>query len=123
MKSRTIRLVILVGTFICIAACNDDNNYSESCVPGATQECFCEPGVPGIQYCVDDGSWGVCDCNGDGGTDTDTDTDTGNGNMENGCNKVDILFVIDNSDSMSEEQTALIAAFPSFVAKSFSTKI
>ncbi len=116
MKSRAIRLVILVGAFICIAACSDDKNYSESCVSGATQECFCEPGVQGVQYCGDDGSWGECDCS-DGGadTDTDTDTDTGNGNLENGCNKVDILFVIDNSDSMSEEQTALIAAFPSFV--------
>lgn len=32
------------------------------------------------------------------------------------CSKVDILFVIDDSNSMEDEQDALIAAFPSFVA-------
>jgi hypothetical protein len=32
-----------------------------------------------------------------------------------GCQKVDILFVIDNSGSMSEEQTSLLASFSGFV--------
>jgi hypothetical protein len=32
-----------------------------------------------------------------------------------GCDKIDFLFVIDNSGSMSEEQTALIASFPGFI--------
>lgn len=35
--------------------------------------------------------------------------------MESGCSKVDFLFVIDNSGSMSEEQTALILSFPQFI--------
>lgn len=33
-----------------------------------------------------------------------------------GCNKMDILFVVDNSGSMSEEQTNLAANFPKFVS-------
>jgi len=32
------------------------------------------------------------------------------------CRKVDFLFVIDNSSSMSDEQAALIASFPGFIA-------
>ena len=32
-----------------------------------------------------------------------------------GCKKVDFLFVIDNSGSMAEEQSALIASFPKFI--------
>lgn len=33
-----------------------------------------------------------------------------------GCSKMDLLFVIDNSGSMGEEQTNLIANFPGFIA-------
>ena len=33
-----------------------------------------------------------------------------------GCQKVDFLFVVDNSGSMQEEQAHLVASFPSFVA-------
>ncbi|RMG99061.1 MAG: hypothetical protein D6705_04270 [Deltaproteobacteria bacterium] len=39
--------------------------------------------------------------------------DDGGGQM--GCKKVDFLFVIDNSGSMAEEQSALIASFPKFI--------
>lgn len=34
---------------------------------------------------------------------------------EDGCKKIDLLFVVDNSGSMQTEQTNLIAAFPEFV--------
>lgn len=37
------------------------------------------------------------------------------------CGKVDFLFVIDNSGSMSEEQVALVASFPGFIAAIQST--
>jgi hypothetical protein len=38
------------------------------------------------------------------------------GGGENGaCDKIDILFVVDNSGSMADEQAALAAAFPQFV--------
>src|SRR5690606_1637798 len=33
-----------------------------------------------------------------------------------GCEKVDFLFVIDNSGSMTEEQMALVTSFPGFIA-------
>src|SRR5262245_34619860 len=32
-----------------------------------------------------------------------------------GCSKMDLLFVIDNSGSMGQEQTNLIANFPNFI--------
>ena len=44
--------------------------------------------------------------------------DVGNttGALETGCTKVDFLFVIDNSTSMEDNQAALIASFPGFIA-------
>lgn len=56
----------------------------------------------------------------DGVTKLDVGAGTGNmtaddgGNMA-GCDKVDFLFVIDNSGSMSDEQLNLIASFPQFI--------
>jgi hypothetical protein len=39
----------------------------------------------------------------------------GGGQQAQGCDKMDILFVVDNSGSMSEEQTNLAANFPKFM--------
>lgn len=39
---------------------------------------------------------------------------TGSGG-DDGCQKVDFLFVIDNSVSMNDEQAALVASFPAFI--------
>ncbi len=44
---------------------------------------------------------------------------TGDTQPAEGCTFVDLLFVIDNSLSMSEYQTALAAAFPDFVAEMY----
>ncbi len=54
----------------------------------------------------------------DVGVDTTTTSDTGNptGGDELGCEKVDILFVIDDSGSMSQEQDKLTDAFPQLMA-------
>jgi hypothetical protein len=46
---------------------------------------------------------------GDGGGGEATPTDEG-------CERVDFLFVIDNSASMEDQQAALVAAFPGFIA-------
>jgi hypothetical protein len=35
---------------------------------------------------------------------------------DGGCNKIDFLFVIDNSTSMTSHQDALVASFPEFIA-------
>lgn len=40
---------------------------------------------------------------------------TAEGGDPEGCTKVDVLFVIDNSGSMAGEQAALVASFPGFV--------
>ena len=40
---------------------------------------------------------------------------------DTGCDKVDFLFVIDNSASMEDNQAALIASFPGFIEKIKST--
>jgi len=48
-------------------------------------------------------------------TTTDGPTTTTTGEPE-GCKKVDFLFVIDNSVSMKDQQAALKAAFPEFIA-------
>ncbi len=51
------------------------------------------------------------------GDDTD-DPNTGvdpDGDDESGCDKVDFLFVIDNSGSMSEFQANLVSNFPGFI--------
>ena len=59
-----------------------------------------------------------------GGDDTGGGPDAGgdpvfppddSGNNGSGCTKIDVLFVIDNSGSMGQEQTNLIANFPMFI--------
>jgi hypothetical protein len=39
----------------------------------------------------------------------------GGNSGDSGCKKVDFLFIIDNSVSMSDQQAALIASFPGFI--------
>jgi hypothetical protein len=49
--------------------------------------------------------------------DLDTVPDGGLPPADTGCSKVDLLFVIDNSGSMADEQIHLINSFPEFVAE------
>jgi hypothetical protein len=60
----------------------------------------------------DNDSDGDSDTDGDSDSDSDVDSDADNPEY---CGFVDMLFVIDNSVSMSPYQEALAAAFPSFV--------
>jgi hypothetical protein len=53
--------------------------------------------------------------NGDDGSGTDANTSGGDGTAKR-CEKIDVLFVIDNSGSMGEEQTNLLANFPQFIS-------
>jgi hypothetical protein len=56
------------------------------------------------------------DTDADNDADSDSDGDTGTGVPSGeGCSAMDILFVIDDSGSMSEEQTNLINNFPKFI--------
>ncbi len=52
---------------------------------------------------------------GGGGTDGDPVFPPGDGSTS-GCQKIDLLFVIDNSGSMGEEQANLVANFPMFIS-------
>lgn len=53
---------------------------------------------------------------GDSGFDPDTaGTDSDSGGMNNLCQFIDFVFVVDNSRSMADEQEALVQAVPSFV--------
>ncbi len=54
------------------------------------------------------------DADSDGDTDADSDADSDT-DGDNGCTAMDILFIIDDSDSMKEEQDNLIANFPDFM--------
>jgi hypothetical protein len=40
----------------------------------------------------------------------------GGGSTESGCEKIDFVFIVDNSVSMEGEQAQLVAAFPGFIA-------
>lgn len=48
-----------------------------------------------------------------GGMESSIPTDSEGGDDE--CKKIDFLFVIDNSNSMSDEQQSLVSAFPEFI--------
>jgi hypothetical protein len=59
--------------------------------------------------------------NGRGGNDDGVDASGGDDDpfpdaSGTGCQKIDVLFVIDNSGSMAQEQTNLIANFPTFIS-------
>ena len=62
------------------------------------------------------------DTTGDTGNDDDATKldvvpdDTGETIGDEGCGKIDFLFVIDNSASMQEEQDSLIQSFPGFIS-------
>lgn len=61
----------------------------------------------------DDGN-GVIDAGGNGGFIDATDLPEGPDAAPGACDKIDILFVIDNSGSMAEEQDNLASNFPMF---------
>ncbi len=56
----------------------------------------------------------------EGGTGVKFDTPNGTAGdpqpLDEGCQKVDFLFVIDSSGSMEDEQDALLASFPGFIS-------
>jgi hypothetical protein len=62
-----------------------------------------------------DGAGNDGDGDDDGGVLYDVGDGTGTGE-DDGCKKIDFLFVVDNSGSMLPHQQKLIAAFPQFIA-------
>jgi hypothetical protein len=91
-------------------------------------------GIPSTSASTVEGSGDDSDADGtetDAGTGTDTGTgtddgttkldvvpeDTGDTAIDEGCGKIDFLFVIDNSASMLGEQESLIQSFPGFISE------
>lgn len=64
----------------------------------------------------DEGAGEMEEAGDDDGVDPDDRLDVSTPVEPEPCSKVDVLFVIDDSTSMEDEQAALIAAFPDFVA-------
>ena len=62
-----------------------------------------------------DGDDETGDGDGDSGPKFDTPAGDGTGGGEEGCQKVDFLFVVDNSISMGDEQQNLGNSFPNFI--------
>ena len=64
-----------------------------------------------------DGGSGTLDLDTDTDSDMDSDSDSDTDSSQDGagCSKMDILFVIDDSGSMTEEQDNLILNFPRFI--------
>ena len=64
-----------------------------------------------------DGGSGTLDLDTDTDSDMDSDDDSDSDSSQDGagCSKMDILFVIDDSGSMTEEQDNLILNFPRFI--------
>lgn len=100
----TLASVAALG--LVLSACGGDNRDGIE-DPGGDDEGLTSAGETGD----DDGDVG--------GEKFDTPADdeggTGPGDEESGCEAVDILFVIDDSGSMQDEQENLIAAFDGFI--------
>lgn len=79
-------------------------------------------GVGGVLFGQDSADAGGIDTAGDDADDDDTGADDGvfdtpDGNPgAKGCRKVDLLFVVDDSASMTDQQVKLTEAFPAFMA-------
>jgi hypothetical protein len=56
-----------------------------------------------------------------GGLNPTTGAGGGGGSAPGGCEKIDFVFVVDNSVSMENEQAQLVAAFPGFISTIEST--
>lgn len=102
---------VFVGLALAAAACSDDGRENDVSMTAT--------GIGSIDT-------GGTAMNDDGIDPTDTfkldspggEEGTGAGDEAGGegCEKVDFLFVIDNSGSMSDDQQALVANFPNFIA-------
>lgn len=127
IRGETIAALVLAGG---LGGCQEvregDDPFQSATGAGATATDADDPdGHPGhAATSSDDGfTTGETEATGsDGGEVPVFDLPPGGGDggdplpEDEGCTKVDLLFVIDNSESMSGEQANLIASFPGFIA-------
>ncbi len=99
-----------------MSGCTDRNEGSRRTNTGASSLTTITAGATDTA-----GDTGASSGGGDGGgfkLDVGDGMGTGNNsgdNMSDGCKKVDLLFVVDNSGSMLDEQVNLVASVPGFV--------
>ena len=86
---------------------------ARECVPGCDDDNQCPAGAPRCD--TDRGEHGTCvECRGN--SDCGTGTCSDDGTCTPGPTRaLDVLFIVDDSNSMAPEQQALTAAFPTFV--------
>ncbi len=110
---RTTTTMIAAGALCALAGCGTPERGSDPF--GASQGSITVGALTGGM----DGSAGDASQDG-GGVKLDVAGPTGgasadDGGSAQGCDKVDFLFVIDNSGSMGDNQDSLIASFPGFI--------
>lgn len=110
MDSKHLGLALLTAALVA-AGCGDSGSDGDGA--GASGSGASGSGASGS------GGEGLFGSGGDGGS--GLIGMGGGGPGEDGCDKVDFLFIIDNSVSMSDQQAALIASFPGFMATIQST--
>jgi hypothetical protein len=132
---RTLGRALLVLASSALTACGDssdgrDTNAESAATPASGIVTVSDPGVLTETPTGGTGTGGTSDAStGTGGTTDASDPtagpkfdlpplpDAGTTMPDAGCQKVDVLFVIDNSGSMLDEQQNLVNSFPDFVAE------
>jgi hypothetical protein len=122
-RDPSLQLSLLTACLAAVAACSSERD------DGGAEDGIYGDGDSGGDGDGDGDGNGDGDGDGDGNGDGDGDGDggvlldvaagdgDGDGDSgDDGCDKVDFLFVIDNSGSMADEQNQLIASFPNFIA-------
>jgi hypothetical protein len=140
MRTLSLATPLLVGVLVLGAGCGDSGGRESTGQTGVTSQgtltslSGSESGAPTASSGDSDSPTGATD-DPSAGTATDADgttavdpsagpkfdlpptPDAGMPMPETGCQKVDLLFVIDSSGSMADEQQNLIASFPDFVSE------
>lgn len=111
--SRSLSSLALVGTIsLSLAACSDASD-GETAGPNLGGG----GGIVGTGATGAGGGAASGSGASGGGLNLDGGGATGSGGAGAGCDKIDFLFIVDNSVSMQDQQAALVAAFPKFMTE------
>ena len=104
------------------AACTQDStgeigNFSDESGSTAADDSADDSGMDADSDATTGEDAGEDESETDSGPLLDIGSGTAEGGDDLGCEKIDFLFVIDNSGSMAQHQDNLIASFPAFLEK------